>query len=114
MWLGARIGVVIPAYRERLLIRRTLARIPPFVDGVWVVDDGSDDGTAQAASSCSDPRLRVLEHPQNRGVGAAIVTGYRAALEAGSDVLAVMAGDDQMDPSDLEKVIDPVARHAAD
>jgi glycosyltransferase involved in cell wall biosynthesis len=108
---------VVPAYREERLIAKTLGSIPSWVDAIFPVDDASPDGTWRAieehcaADGC---RIQPQRHRQNRGVGAAIVTGYRAALAAGADVIAVMAGDDQMDPADLENVVDPVLRGLAD
>jgi len=109
-----RIAVVIPAFREAKLIRRTLTTLPNFVDAVYVVDDASDDGTAREARAVADPRVSVLCHEQNRGVGAAIVTGYRAAFAAQADVTAVMGGDAQMDPTELAKVVEPVLAGRAD
>jgi glycosyltransferase involved in cell wall biosynthesis len=109
-----RIAVVIPAYREARLIGRTLAGIPAFVDAIYVVDDASPDETAEAARGVGDARLRLLRHEKNRGVGAAIVTGYRAALSEHADAVAVMAGDAQMDPSDLPAVLSPVLSGSAD
>jgi glycosyltransferase involved in cell wall biosynthesis len=114
MWGEAKVHVVVPAYREARLLPRMLARIPAFVDRVVVVDDGSDDATAALAAAVADPRIEVLSHERNRGVGAAIATGYRRAFELGADVTAVMAGDDQMHPDDLERVIAPVVRGDAD
>jgi hypothetical protein len=111
---AARVAVVVPAFRESRLIQRTLGRVPSFVDQIVVVDDASDDATADAARSSGDPRVSVLVHPENRGVGAAIVTGYRHALDSGADVLCVMAGDDQMHPDDLARVADPVCLGHAD
>ena len=108
MWQSARVAVIVPCFREERLIVRTLSGIPAFVDRIVVVDDASDDGTARVVRSASDPRVELRVHAQNRGVGAAIVTGYRAALAAECDVLAVMAGDAQMDPEDLERVIAPI------
>jgi glycosyltransferase involved in cell wall biosynthesis len=102
---GARIAVIVPAYREARLLGRTLTKIPAFVDAVYVVDDASDDGTPNIARGVGDPRVRCLVHAENRGVGAAIVSGYRAALGDGHDVLAVMAGDDQMHPDDLAPLV---------
>jgi glycosyltransferase involved in cell wall biosynthesis len=102
---GARIAVIVPAFREERLIARMLSRVPASVDAVVVVDDASPDGTRQAALAVGDPRVACLTHPVNRGVGAAIATGYRAALEGGHDVLVVMAGDDQMDPDDLPALV---------
>ena len=101
----ARIAVIVPAYREERLVGRMLRRVPEFVDAIYVVDDGSPDATSEAALSAGDRRLVGLRHPENRGVGSAIVTGYRAALADGNDVLAVMAADDQMHPDDLLPLI---------
>jgi len=105
---GQEIAVVVPAYREAERIGRVLARIPAVVDSVIVVDDGSDDDTAAVAEAHPDRRVRVHRHESNRGVGAAIATGYRLAFEAGADVAVVMAGDDQMDPRDLLALVTPV------
>ena len=77
---GKRVAVVVPAHDEEALISGTLAGIPEFVDRVYVVDDDSRDGTADRARAAEDPRVEVISHPENEGVGAAIVTGYRRAL----------------------------------
>src|SRR3954469_18460030 len=110
MWQSAKVAVVVPCFREARLIERTLSGIPAFVDLIVVVDDASDDGTAEAVRSAADPRVELVVHALNRGVGAAIVSGYRAALNADCDVIAVMAGDAQMAPEDLAAVVDPIAR----
>jgi glycosyltransferase involved in cell wall biosynthesis len=109
MWQSAAVAVIVPCYREARLIKRTISGIPAFVDRIVVVDDASDDGTAETVRALTDPRIELVVHAENRGVGAAIVSGYRAALAAGADVLAVMAGDAQMDPADLPRVVAPVA-----
>jgi dolichol-phosphate mannosyltransferase len=103
-----RISVVVPAYNEARLITRTLRSIPAYVAHVVVVDDGSADDTALTAQALNDPRVEVVRHRENRGVGAAIVTGYLTAFGRGADVCAVMAGDGQMDPADLERLVRPV------
>lgn len=108
MHRGKNIAVVVPAYREAERIGRVLERIPSLVDSVFVVDDGSDDETAAVAGAAGDARVHVHRHELNRGVGAAIATGYRLAFEGGADVAVVMAGDDQMDPRDLRSLLDPV------
>ena len=82
--------------------------MPAFVDHVLVVDDASLDGTSSEARGAGDPRVEVLRHAENRGVGAAIVTGYRRALELQADVVAVMAGDGQMHPDDLAPLLHPI------
>jgi glycosyltransferase involved in cell wall biosynthesis len=114
MLAGAKIAVVVPAYQEERLIGTTLATLPDWVDIVVVVDDASNDRTASVARSSVDPRVCVVVHPENRGVGAAIVTGYRWALDQEADVLAVMAGDNQMHPDDLGTLLWPVLARTAD
>jgi glycosyltransferase involved in cell wall biosynthesis len=111
---GRAVHVVVPAHDEARWIGEVLATMPAFVDRVVVVDDGSDDGTAAAAERAGDPRLDLVSHARPRGVGAAIAAGYRRALALGADVAAVMAGDAQMDPADLERVVAPVVRGEAD
>ena len=91
--------------------------MPAFVDAIVLVDDGSPDRTSQHASEVGDPRLRIERHLTRRGVGAAIVTGYKTALTLTgrpTDAICVMAGDGQMDPNELESVALPVVRGAAD
>jgi glycosyltransferase involved in cell wall biosynthesis len=111
---GKRVAVVVPAHDEQELIATTLAGIPAFVDKIYVVDDGSRDATAERALATGDERVEVVTHERNRGVGAAIVTGYRRALADGIDATAVMAGDNQMDPVDLELLTLPVVRGELD
>jgi len=111
---GKRVAVVVPAHDEQELIATTLAGIPGFVDRVYVVDDGSGDATAERARGVGDPRIEVVAHERNRGVGAAIVTGYKRAAEDGMDVTAVMAADNQMDPGDLGTLALPVVRGEVD
>ena len=108
MWQSAKVAVVVPCFREARLIARTLSGIPAFVDLIVVVDDASDDGTADAVRRVADGRVELVAHAENGGVGAAIVSGNRAALKADCDVIAVMAGDAQMAPEDLAAVIAPV------
>jgi glycosyltransferase involved in cell wall biosynthesis len=117
MWMGSRVVVVVPAWDEAPRIGRVLRGIPAWVDAIIVIDDASGDGTAQAARAVADPRVEIVCHDRNRGVGAAIATGYRrAGSMAGGprDVFVVMAGDGQMDPSDLPSLVTPVARDEAD
>ena len=110
MYRGSSIAVVVPAHQEDARIRRVLLAIPDYVDHVVVVDDGSTDATSEMARSVSDPRVCVHRHATNRGVGAALRTGYRLAFEAGADIAVVMAGDAQMDPADLPRLLDATPR----
>ena len=111
---GKRVAVVVPAHNEEQLIVATLQGIPGFVDRVFVVDDASSDATAELARSIDDSRVEVIVHDGNRGVGAAIVTGYKRALAERIDATAVMAGDNQMDPDELEPLSLPVVRDELD
>src|SRR5436190_1458027 len=111
---GKRVAVVVPAHDEEKLIADTVRSIPGFVDRVIVVDDKSKDGTVAAVRALNYQRVEVLEHERNLGVGAAILTGYRRAIEERMDVTAVMAADAQMDPGDLETLVAPVARGEVD
>jgi glycosyltransferase involved in cell wall biosynthesis len=111
---GKSVAVVVPAYDEEELIADTLRSVPEFVDRIYVVDDASDDATAERAEAVGDPRVEVIRHDRNEGVGAAIVTGYRRAIEDAIDVTCVMAADNQMDPYDLETLVRPVARGQVD
>ena len=95
---GKRVAVVVPAYQEEELVAETLRGIPDFVDRIYLVDDASADGTAARARALGDPRVEVIVHEANGGVGAAIVTGYERAREERIDVTCVMAADNQMDP----------------
>jgi glycosyltransferase involved in cell wall biosynthesis len=111
---GKRVAVVVPAHDEEDLIATTLQGIPAFVDRIYVVDDGSRDATVERARSVGDARVEVVAHERNRGVGAAIVTGYKRAHDEGVDVACVMAADNQMDPADLDVLVLPVARGELD
>ncbi len=117
MYRQLQVAVVIPAFNEQRAIGEAVATVPAFVDRVIVVDDASTDATAATAQAAAEARggcVDVVVHEANRGVGGAIVTGYRRALATGCDVAAVMAGDGQMDPHDLPAVLDPIADGHAD
>ena len=133
---GNTVGVVVPAYNEQGFVGGVIETIPDFVDRIYVVDDRSTDGTwqeirerAEQANRVADrrvespladgglavaPRVVPVRHEENRGVGAAIKTGYRRAYDDGIDVTAVMAGDGQMDPDQLDRLLDPIVKHGAD
>lgn len=109
------IAVVIPCYRVRKQILEVLAAIGPECDTIYVVDDGCpEDSGRRVESECRDPRVRVIRHPENRGVGAATITGYRAALEEGATFLVRMDGDGQMDPALIPSLVRPIREGRAD
>jgi glycosyltransferase involved in cell wall biosynthesis len=111
---GKRVAVVVPAFEEELLVADTIRGIPDFVDLIVLVDDRSSDATVEKARGTGDPRLKVVEHGSNQGVGAAIATGYARCRELGIDVTCVMAADNQMDPDELARLVAPVARGEVD
>jgi len=114
MTAGARVAVVVPAFRVARHIESVLRGIPSFVSDVIVVDDASPDETAQVVGGLALPRVHLLRHETNGGVGAAMITGYRHALELGADVVVKMDGDEQMDPAYLVPLIEPILAGAAD
>lgn len=108
MYKGAVVAAVVPAYREERMIGRVIETMPAFVDHIVVVDDCSPDATSEAALAVGDPRLTLVRHEVNTGVGGAIITAHRRAMELGADVNVVMAGDAQMDPAYLPPLLDQV------
>ncbi|MCO5383599.1 MAG: glycosyltransferase [Methanosarcina barkeri] len=109
-----KIGVVVPAYNEERLIQETIDGIPAYVDKIYVINDASTDRTAEIINSTTDPRVIPIHHEVNKGVGAAIINGYKRALADEMDLVAVMAGDNQMDPDQLPKLIMPIIEGKAD
>lgn len=116
MFLDSTVAVAVPAHNEERLVARTLARVPAFVDAVVAVDDASDDATWREIerAAATDDRVVAIRHEVNSGVGAAIVTAYRAALRLGADVVVVMDGDGQMDPEDLPALLTAVCSGRAE
>jgi len=116
LYRNKRIAIVVPAHNEEKLLGKVLESIPKYVDGIFTIDDGSTDGTKEVIRRYAkrDPRIRPVIHRNNHGVGASIGDGYSMALEADMDVTAVMAGDGQMDPAQLPRLLDPVIDGEAD
>jgi glycosyltransferase involved in cell wall biosynthesis len=111
------VAVVVPAYNEEILIRRVIETMPDYVDHIVVVDDCSQDDTAEVVRSYATrlgERLVLLEHETNQGVGGAIATGYVWCRDHEIDAVAVMAGDAQMDPDDLPALLEPVVSGEVD
>jgi glycosyltransferase involved in cell wall biosynthesis len=106
---GMKVVVVVPAYNEERLITKTIVTAPDIVDHVVVVDDCSTDKTSQVVEELADPRVTLIRHRTNTGVGGAICTGHKEALRLGADVSVVMAGDAQMDPDYLPALLAPIA-----
>lgn len=109
------IAVVIPCYRVASHILDVLAAIGPEVDAIYVVDDACPQASGELVrTSSTDPRVRVLRHEQNQGVGGAMVTGYRAALADGMGIVVKLDGDGQMDPRLIPRFTAPLLAGEAD
>jgi glycosyltransferase involved in cell wall biosynthesis len=108
------VAVVIPCYRVAQHIAGVIRSIPPEVSEIILVDDASPDRVVAKARATGDPRLRVLRHARNRGVGGAMVTGYRESLQLGADVIVKVDGDGQMDLTQLPALVEPLLQAEAD
>lgn len=110
-----RIAVVVPCYRVADQVLDVLRRVGPEVARIFVVDDACPQHTGDRVErECTDPRVRVLRHEVNRGVGGALVTGYRAALAEDVDIVVKIDGDGQMDPAFLPSIVQPIVSGRAD
>ena len=116
MYRDRKIGLVIPALNEERLIRPTLESVPPIVDLVYVVDDGSTDGTADVVRELAggDERIQLIQHEENKGVGQSIITGYERASHDVCDITVVVGGDNQMPMEQIPDLLDPIVDGEAD
>jgi glycosyltransferase involved in cell wall biosynthesis len=108
MYKDSRIVVVVPARNEASQIGRVISSMPALVDQIVVVDDCSDDGTADQARATVDSRVTILHTAAQSGVGGAMVLGYRRAVELGADIAVKMDGDGQMPPEHLPGLLDAI------
>lgn len=109
------IAVVIPCYRTKSAVLDVIARIGPEVARIYCVDDACPEGSGRyIEENCRDPRVAVLYHDKNRGVGGAMITGYKKALAGECGIIVKLDGDGQMDPALLPVIADPVRRGEAD
>lgn len=116
MYKNKMICVAVPAHNEETQISKVISTMPDYVDTIVVIDDASNDQTVSVVKSEMETnnKLHLITHPTNQGVGGAIASGYKWARDRGMDVTAVMAGDGQMDPDDLARIIDPVVNGEVD
>ncbi|EEE36093.1 glycosyl transferase, group 2 family [Rhodobacteraceae bacterium KLH11] len=110
-----RIAVVIPCFRVTRHIADVIARIGPEVDYIFAVDDACpDDSAGYIEKTIQDPRVTVLRHMENTGVGGAVITGYQAALNVGADIFVKVDGDGQMAPELISQFVQPIEAGEAD
>jgi glycosyltransferase involved in cell wall biosynthesis len=110
-----RIAVVIPCYRVKDKIMGVIGAIGPEVDTIICVDDACPENSGEfIRSETRDPRVVVLRHDENKGVGGATLTGYAHALSRDADIVVKIDGDGQMDPELIPVFVDPIARGEAD
>lgn len=139
MYKGSSVAVVVPAYNEEGFVGDVIGTLPAFVDRVYAIDDASTDGTwaeirryCRCANETRSPEADLpamdydgtavppdqfavpVRHDGNAGRGSCVKEGYRMARETGFDVTAVMDGDGQMDPGELDRILDPVVTGEAD
>jgi glycosyltransferase involved in cell wall biosynthesis len=116
MYENKKIGIIVPAHNEEDFIAIVIDTAPDFVDKIYVVNDGSTDRTSEIVEIKAKQNSKVvaINRTVNGGVGAAILSGHIRAQDDGMDILAVMAGDGQMDPAVLSSIIGPVAEGKAD
>ena len=113
--LSSRVAVVIPCYKVSAHILGVIKKIGSEVDMIFIADDCCPEGSgALVEKDCNDPRVRVIYNLVNQGVGGAVMSGYKAAIEAGADVIVKVDGDGQMDPSLIPAFVAPIISGEAD
>jgi len=110
------IATVIPAYGVERDIESVLRGLPAFVKHIIVVDDASPDGSAELvlAAAKKDGRITLIRHVENQGVGGAMISGFRKALELGAKIVVKLDGDGQMDPAHIPALVTPLIQGKAD
>ena len=110
-----KIAVIIPTYRAVGHILGIINEIGPEVARIYVVDDCCPDGSGDyVAANCKDERVFVIRHAENQGVGGAVMTGYKAAIEDGMLILVKIDSDGQMDPALINGFVSPIVNGEAD
>jgi glycosyltransferase involved in cell wall biosynthesis len=114
MYNGHKVGVVVLAYNVAEFIGDTIRGLPDFADKIYVIDDGNVDKTQEIVKSLNHNRVKLIRHETNMGPGAALNTGYQAALEDKMDITVKVDGDGQMPLDQMENIIIPIVEGKAD
>ena len=116
MYKNKIISIVIPCFNEETQIKTVVDNLPEYVDNIVIIDDKSTDNTVNIIKELknNNEKITAILHEKNKGVGAAISSGYKWSRDNNIDVAVVMAGDNQMDPKDLPEILNPVVNGHAD
>ena len=110
-----KIAVVVPTYKATQHILDVINGIGSEVSRIYVIDDCCPDNSGDfVAANCNDARVCVIRHIHNQGVGGAVMTGYKAAIEDGMSVIVKIDSDGQMDPSLIMNFVGPIFNGEAD
>jgi len=113
--LSAKVAVVIPSYKVKNHILSVIGAIGPEVCRIYVVDDCCPDGSGSfVKNNCYDERVQVICHERNQGVGGAVMTGYKAAMDDSMEIIVKLDGDGQMDPRFIPCLVAPILSGEAD
>ncbi|WP_339728437.1 glycosyltransferase [uncultured Gimesia sp.] len=109
------IAVVIPCYKVHQQILDVISKIGSECSLIYVVDDCCPEHTGKLVeSTVTDERVHVIYHAENEGVGGAVISGYRAAIANGADIIVKVDGDGQMDPRLIPSFVEPILSGEAD
>lgn len=109
------VAIVIPCYRVGMGILKVIEKIDSSVKQIYVVDDACPLKTGNIVEErCYDPRIKVIRHLNNQGVGAAVKSGYSAALRNHARIIVKLDGDGQMNPTEVSRLINPIILGQAD
>ncbi len=114
--ITAHVAVVIPCFRAALIVGDVVAAIPDFVRTIICVNDCSDDNMQDVLDEIAalEPRVIVVSHVKNKGVGGATLSGYLRALDEGAEILVKIDADGQIDPDFIAPLITPILEGSAD
>jgi len=108
------VAVLIPAYRVAAHIENVIKLVPQYVRTIVIIDDASPDGVFEIVRAIDDPRIVLMTHDENQGVGGAMLTGFDEALRRGAQICVKIDGDGQMDPALISKLCRPIISGEAD
>lgn len=110
-----KVAVIIPSYKVKNQILKLIHQIGSEVHLIYVIDDKCPENSGKyVEENCTDSRVKVIYHSENKGVGGAVKTGYKHAYESGADIMVKLDGDGQMEPRLIPKFITPIINQEAD